>query len=352
MGDVKIGRLRRLRMLTPKGTLIETIKTEAFLFNMNSMNNPYNIVCVSDEGYTQHLAVMLCSLFETNKDKAFCIYLLTIHLSKETEQKLADLCRRYGAVLFVYPCPIDDISHLPTGQWNVIMYLKLFIPQVLPANIERCLFLDVDMVINANISELYHIDLGNKVLAAAEDIPDCILHKQRLNMSDEDFYINSGVMVCNVVQWRKMEYECPIFDYIPTIAHKILNEQDVIALYFKEQIKILPIRWNMVTFYFNRVPKIFPKYLPELPEAKRYPGIIHFAAPIKPWYRDSQHPYAYLYRKYLKLTPWKNYKYPYGEKLTIRQRINKYIKNYLNRIGVIKNEGYTVPVRNCFEMIK
>ena len=37
------------------------------------MKQPYNIVCVSDESYIQHTAVMLCSLFETNKNNIFHI---------------------------------------------------------------------------------------------------------------------------------------------------------------------------------------------------------------------------------------------------------------------------------------
>lgn len=309
------------------------------------MDKRYNIVCVSDEGYVQHAAVMLCSLFETNRDKTFMIYFLTAGISNASWKRLCELCHTYHSDIHIIICSVDEIKDLPVGQWNFIMYLKLFIPQVLPEMVERCLFLDVDMVINADISELYDIDFGKKVLAAAEDIPDCILHKQRLGMSEDDIYINSGVMVCNVAEWRRWELKRPIFKFVRTIGDKILNEQDVIALYFKGYIECLPIRWNMVTFYFNRVPKIFPKYLSGLAEAKRHPGIIHFAAPIKPWYRDSQHPYSYLYKKYLRLTSWKDYKFPYGERLTCRQRINKHIKNFLNRIGIMCDAGYTTPIR-------
>ena len=106
----------------------------------------------------------------------------------------------------------------------------------------------------------------------------------------------------------------------------------------------------MVTLYFNRVPKIFPKYLAELEEAKRNPAIIHFAAPIKPWFTDSQHPYAYLYKKYIRAYAQTlhikiNMRFPYVEKLTHCQRFNKYIRNLLNRIGVMKDTGYTPPVK-------
>lgn len=305
------------------------------------MDTPYYIVIVSDESYTQHAAVMLCSLFETNPDKIFAIYFFTIDISKEGQQHLSQLCEKYKSTISFIVCPIEKISDLPIGQWNIIMYLKLFMPQLLPTSIERCLFLDVDMIINSDIAKLYHTDLSNNVIAATEDIPDCIKHKQRIGLQQDDLYINSGVMVCDLSKWRIMEQKQPIFDFTHTIASKILNEQDVIALYFKNNIKTLPIRWNMVTFYYMRKPKIFNKYLPQLKEAKRNPGIIHFACPIKPWFRDCNHPFGYTYRRYLEHTPWyMNNSFPFFERLTPRQRFNKYIKNILNKLGILQYADY------------
>lgn len=47
----------------------------------------YNIVIVANEAYIQHAAVMLCSLFETNKGKQFDIYLLTDGIKNVTIQR-------------------------------------------------------------------------------------------------------------------------------------------------------------------------------------------------------------------------------------------------------------------------
>ena len=310
----------------------------------------YNIVVVADEGYVQHAAVMLCSLFNTNKGKVFHIYLLTNGISELNEHRLQRLCSEYGSYIEVIipeeklSSHLDiDLSSLPVGQWTTMMYYKLFIPIVLPENIERCLFLDVDMIINDDIEELYQWNLGNNVIAAAEDMPDCIEIKKRIGLSQEDWYVNSGVMVCDILKWRKVESLCPIISFVKEVKDIITNEQDVIALYFRNRITILPIRWNMVTFYFNRVPKIFSKYIPELKEAKLHPSIIHFACPIKPWFRDSQHPYRNLYKKYLLMTEWgREYSFPIFEQLSHRKRFNKIIRNFLNRVGIIKDKEYTI----------
>ena len=241
----------------------------------------YNIVIVSNEGYIQHAAVMLVSLFCTNKDKNFVIYLLTDGITNATEDKLREVCDAHQADLKVIKCGIDNLGDFPVGQWNPIMYFKLLIPQLLPSTEKRCLFLDVDMVVHDDITSLYEWNLGDKVIAAAEDMSDCVAFKPRLGLKDTDLCINSGVMVCDLEKWRLMEQEQPIMTYATNIISIIVNEQDVLACYFRDKIALLPIRWNMTTFYFNRKPKIFSKYLPELEAAKRFPGIIHFAAPIK-----------------------------------------------------------------------
>lgn len=309
---------------------------------------PYNIVIAANEGYMQHAAVMLCSLFETNRNKQFDIYLLTDGITDTSENRLQGVCHKYSSRLIVKQPETElgkslgiNLKDLPVGQWHTMMYYKLFMPVMLPPQCDRCLFLDVDMIINDDIAPLYNWELNGSIIAAAEDIPDCVEIKKRLNLKQADAYINSGVMVCDLAAWRKVESAHPVFEFVKKVSSIITNEQDVIAMYFKSKLSFLPIRWNMTTFYFMRVPKIFDKYLSELSDAKRNPGIIHFAAPIKPWFKDCIHPYKNLYKKYLAKTDWKDFKFNNWEKLTPRQRLNKYIKNTLNHFGILQDGLYT-----------
>lgn len=304
----------------------------------------YNIVIVANEAYIQHSAVMLCSLFETNRNKQFDIYLLTDGVKDETCSKLQGLCTRYNSRLFVKQPEIElgktlsiNLKDLPIGQWSTMMYYKLFMPIMLPMKCERCLFLDGDMVINDDIEQLYNWNLEKSIVAAAEDIPDCIEIKERLGLSQADKYINSGVMVCNLKAWRKVELEKPIFEFVKKVSNVIVNEQDVIAMYFKDKLSYLPIRWNMTTFYFLRKPIIFNKYLKELKQAQLFPGIIHYAAPIKPWFRDCMHPYRDQYRKFLKISGWPSKSMTYFDKLSTIERLKYNIRWFLNAMNIKKD---------------
>lgn len=306
----------------------------------------YNIVIVANEAYIQHSAVMLCSLFETNKGKQFDIYLLTDGIKDTTCARLQDLCTKYNSKLFVKLPEIElgeklniNLKDLPTGQWSTMMYYKLFMPLMLPQECDRCLFLDGDMVINDDIEQLYNWNLENSIIAAAEDIPDCIKIKERLGLKQTDKYINSGVMVCDLNAWRTVENIKPIFDFVKRVAGIIINEQDVIAMYFKDKLSFLSIRWNMTTFYFLRKPIIFDKYLKEIKQAQLFPGIIHYAAPIKPWFRDCMHPYRDKYRKFLNISEWPSKPMTYFNKLSTVGRIKYNIRWFLNSIN-LKNDPF------------
>lgn len=274
----------------------------------------YNIVCISDEIYAQHTAVMLTSLFYTNKERAFRVFVLTQGLSKETIARLESIIPKSSNLIVITKTneelPITTNNNELGGKsWNPIMYLKLFMPKIVGEEIHRLLFLDVDMVINANIDSLYNVEF-NGVIMGAEDWKYCDRHKSRLGLDKKDMYINSGVMVVDIDKWREYEKEKPMCIYLDIYKELIKNDQDAFALYFKGKIEYISQQWNVTTYYFERKPRIFDKYLPILEELRTNPFIIHYCEPIKPWFKECRHPYRFLYKKYLKQTPWHNYKFP------------------------------------------
>lgn len=313
-----------------------------------------NIVVVSNENYIQHTAVMLLSLFESNKDSFFRIFLFTDFVSNESKSRLKQLCDNYNNKIFFHlpeqellqECRIN-IDKLNSGKWSKMIYYKLFMPILLPVDVERCLFLDVDMVVVDNIKPLYNTNLdGNTIIAAVEDLLSCIPRKKALGLDMSDKYINSGVMVCNISRWREEESKRPIFNFVLDNSNKIINEQDVIALYMKNRIKILPLRWNMVGCNYLRQKFVFPQYYSELRAARKKPAIHHFCTMTQPWYADCKHPYRKLYIKYLKKYSKLiginiNMKFPYKDKpKNLYQKIRYSVGRILNLFDIIKQPGY------------
>lgn len=311
----------------------------------------YNIVCIADENYAQHAAVMLCSLLENNKEKTFHVFLMTYAMTENTQKRLHQLVEKYGSQLTIIEDDYEDASismlksATSTKAWNSIMYLKTLIPQYLPDDVNRFLFLDVDMVVRTDIATLYNTDLKGNVIAACEDYLYQQVHKDRLELHVEDYYINSGVMVVDLNLWRKMENQCLMAAFLKDNAHMLNNDQDVFALYFRNKIMLLPTnQWNATTFFFEQEPRVLDKYQPEVDTVRHNPYIVHFCEPIKPWFRECKHPYRNEYRKYLQMTPWKDYNYP-SCKTVYGKPVWKYtLKYWLNRLGIRKDSMMTMPV--------
>lgn len=309
----------------------------------------YNIVCIADEAYAQHTAVMLASLFDHNPDKRFRVFLMTYTMSSETKSRLAEVVDGHGELhILEDDYKASGINALKTETtnkaWNPIMYLKLLIPQKLPTDVERFIFLDVDMVINHDIEELYHTDLKGNIVAACDDYKFQAAHRLRLGLKDDELYVNSGVMVIDLKAWREKEKRCPMIDFLKAYKEVLNNDQDGFAIYFSGQIMLLPNRWNVTTFYFEQEPRILDKYLDEVDELRRNPYIIHFCEPIKPWFADCKHPYRHLYRKYLAMTPWRGCQFPYFVSPLSLKYWKYELKYWLNHWGVRKEPMSMVKV--------
>ena len=54
----------------------------------------YCIVCLANEAYAQHVAVMLTSLFYQNPQKSFRIFLMTNTMTENTKKKLIHVVER------------------------------------------------------------------------------------------------------------------------------------------------------------------------------------------------------------------------------------------------------------------
>lgn len=311
----------------------------------------YNILCIADENYAQHAAVMLCSLLETNRDKTFRVFLMTFQMQERTKRQLHEVVESRGSELTIiednYEGAGIETLKCDTGvkAWNPIMYLKLLIPKYVPQDIDRFLFLDVDIVVNHDISPLYNIELCSNIIAACEDYEFCGVHKSRLGFPEDELYVNSGVMVVDLKAWRSKLVEMPMFEFLQEWKDIIHDDQDAFALYCRGKIMLLPSnQWNATTFFFEHRPRILSKYLNEVEIVRKEPYIIHFCEPIKPWFKECKHPYRKLYQKYLNMTPWKNYRFPSCHEAYGKPVWQYTVKYWLNALGLRKDEMMMVRI--------
>ncbi len=293
----------------------------------------YSVVFATDENYIQHLSVALISLLINNDDCKFDIYIICNGMSEENFAKLQSIGNKYKATLSQIVVSDEVFDALVTNHhFTKAMYYRLMIPNFIQE--DKVLYLDADIVVTGSVKNLFSIDLDGKYIAAVLN-PGFQRH-QELKMNFDAKYFNSGVMLINNKLWKSDDLAKNIIEFI-NLKSNIVQFPDQDGLN-----AIINGNWIILPFKFNQQAVIFEKDFKEkyncfsddeLNEARENPVIIHYTGSSKPWHFRNNHPYKHLYRKYLKMTPFKRY---IPEDLTvinvIKWMIPKSIKEFIKSI--------------------
>lgn len=102
-----------------------------------------NIICGIDDQYYQHCGAMLVSLFESNADE-ITVYVLSLELSRKSKNLLKELVDSYQKQIYFIDIPSELVLDLPmksTDYPSLATYLRLFIPRLLPLEVEKAYML-------------------------------------------------------------------------------------------------------------------------------------------------------------------------------------------------------------------
>ena len=169
-------------------------------------------------------------------------------------------------------------------------YYRLFLSSIL-LNYEKVLYLDSDLLILKDVSELYNVELGNNLCAAVVDYAIAYMEFFRsdynnitkylndvLGISDVKKYFNSGVLLLNLKSIRDENLEERLIE-VARINDKYWHDQNVLNSVFKDRCLLLDQKWNYLWHVAPKenYSKIATDDLMKYEAAKRDPAIIHYA---------------------------------------------------------------------------
>lgn len=281
------------------------------------MQDSLHIVLSSDENYAEFVAVVIVSLFETNKNHNICVHLLSNGIKDSTIDALKRHVPQGRGELFVY-----DISNtreklnanLPTTI-SIAAYSRLLVQNILPPNIERVLYVDTDVVFNGDISSLWEIDLQDCYMAGVSDIWPGTKMKRMVGLDESELYVNSGVLLINLKAWREEDLESKIIAFLNNHNGVVYHhDQGIINGVCKGRKLMLHPQYNTTSNFYSHpykysVKNVVPFYSEEeFEQAKNKPKIIHFTPGLfdRPWTSSSKHPLLHIYETFHNQTEWKN----------------------------------------------
>ena len=267
-----------------------------------------NIAAALDSNYVKYAYVMLTSVFENQTyDLQIHVFLLQSGLAEWEKECLQDLIESYGGRLHwlnvdssVFP------KELPLPRyWPVEMYYRLMLQDILPEDVERILYLDIDIIVNKPLAELYHTDFeGNMLCACSEPFsgvgfPDFRNETFREQIKAGYIYFNSGVLLLNIKLLREKYH---LEDYLKAakkIDYKIVTpDQDLLNYVHWKEVKIIDAsKYNLYArFAYN--------YGVRYEEVKEKVTIIHFLG-NKPWNGKAERfDIEQLWWDYAEMTPF------------------------------------------------
>ena len=288
------------------------------------MNNTIHIACAADNTYVQHTGVMLTSLFENNSNNAIHIHFFSADFTNENKLIIEKIVKSYNQLFSFYLLDKElfkdcFVSH----HVSYATYYRVVIPQEINPEITRVLYLDTDIIVCKDLLELWNTDIGNAVLGAIKE--PSFTEFDRIQIPPTYSYFNAGILIMNVVEWRKQNLTSTLFSFIKSYQNKLTFwDQDALNANLYNQWKTISPKWNQQSALFEMPrEKLIAVYgEKELDEALNNPSIIHYTGSSKPWDYLNLHPYKNEYFNYLKKTIWKNYRF---KNVTVTKRIQKLI---------------------------
>ena len=128
----------------------------------------------ADNNYAPFMAVALASMLEkASKNYFYKVCVLTTDLYREYIEQLETICQNTmpgnASVEFV---SLREEMEKTSGTFHLRdyysreTYCRIFIPRFFP-QYDKVIYLDSDLVVTGDISELYNIDIGDNLVGAA-----------------------------------------------------------------------------------------------------------------------------------------------------------------------------------------
>ncbi|WP_280540234.1 glycosyltransferase family 8 protein [Chromohalobacter sp. 11-W] len=264
-----------------------------------------NVVLCADEGYARYGAVVMASaIANASNPERLRFFVLTTGLEKNTQECLRVLVEEAGATIHIIDVDVQELQGLPTGRFGVAALLPLLMHRYLPADCERVIYLDCDVLVLGDLEELWSTPLEGHAAAAAMDLCNpSSKHTRR----DPDNYFNSGVMLVNLVAWRRERVAEKALECLQTDETARYPDQDALNQVLESKWRRLGPEWNFQPTAYAAMEKRYAhltQYLPSLEAASRQPRIVHFIGAVKPWHARCVHPFQNDFIAYSTLTPW------------------------------------------------
>ncbi len=283
-----------------------------------------NIVYSSSDSYAEIAGISIVSLLKNNQSmEEIKIFVIDNDISAANRARLDSIAHNFGReILYISKPDVRKMAgtQINVGRWNISTFYRLFLPSILPGEVDRVLFIDCDTLVLQDLTPLWEMDMADKWLYGVDDCRGAA-YRTNLGLKPENNYINNGVMLIDLKAWRKNNVETMFLEFIQAHHGDITFVDQGVqngVLSMINRSGLLHPRYNCLTIFFafsyqnliklRRPPVPLDEH--EYRQAVGSPAIVHFQScfrlGLRPWTKGCKHPYTDVYLHYKRRTPWRD----------------------------------------------
>ncbi len=253
-------------------------------------------LCI-DRAFFPHAVTTVASLLDSGQSLGLDVHIFHAGADPSCAAAIRALfARRLSDTCRLVPVDLGGFSGFPvSAAISTGAYARLLLPHLLPLH-DRVLYLDADLLVLADLADLWRLDLGGRAAAAVPD-PFCD-NRSSLGFAPAEPYFNSGVMLMDLAAWRSEDIAAATMRLIQREAPNLTHyDQDALNLVLRGRVRFADPRWNFQPRAADLRAADLGYEAGAFARLRRNPAVIHYTTPHKPW----KDPFAIHYgRHYLR----------------------------------------------------
>jgi lipopolysaccharide biosynthesis glycosyltransferase len=277
------------------------------------------VIFVADDHYAMPLAAAIASVVANlGKERKTDLFVVDGGISRTNKEKIMQSEDRDRVrIQWLQPSEshCDLLRSLPCGYIGKTTYYKMLVPELLGPEYSRIIYLDCDVIVERDITDLWAADLGENFVLAVQDLinpfvssPLGLRNWREMGRKANDELFNTGLLVLNAAKWHKENVTLKLLHYLRDHYQYVqLCDQDAMNAVFRDEWGRLDSRWNVLPYmslarnYTSLSRKSHEDLL-----ARAY--LLHFCGPKKPWNARCSHPQRDRFFHYLDMTAWSGWR--------------------------------------------
>ena len=266
------------------------------------------VVLAADEQFAMPLATTVRSALDNLS--AMCtlrLFIIDGGISPATRAKVEQSwpAGRYSVEWVPFDAAV--LADVPlSGHINRMTYARIVLPRLLPAEVERAIYLDADLIVLGDLSRLWQEPLGGAWCLAVEDcaapvmdataIPELdscrrhlgssmpVANYRELGFDTTDPYLNGGVLLIDLAAWRREDIASRMLDCLGRYReHVRWWDQFALNVVLHGRWRALDHRWNQGANMFA-----YPHWSESPYDEQAFellcsdPFVVHFTTRLRP----------------------------------------------------------------------